>query len=152
MYRPDQFLTYSKNYLKQQINQKSIQEIRDFQKQDEENNQLTYSLHLKIDKIESELKEIVDREKLTNNNLNSMRRDLAEAESLAEHYQILDMDEGYQHMMLEVDELQTRCFELEEILNRLNIQEDSLKNELSHNKNLLNKLRNENAHKNYPNK
>lgn len=149
MYRPDQFLTYSKNYLNQQINQKSIQEIRDVQKQDTENSQFIHDLIIKIKQTELKIKDIDLSEDSIIEDLENAKRNLIESESIAEHYQILDNDEGYQMTMLEVDEYQDQCYELENRLNQFDNEKNSLESELLYQKDLLNKLKISDSRRNF---
>jgi hypothetical protein len=141
LYRPDQFLTYSKNYLNQQINQKSLQEIRDIQKQDKENSQYLHDLLSKIKQIEIKINDLKISEDSINEDLDIMNQNRIESETTAEQYQILDLDEGYQMTMLEVDEYQDRCYELENHINQINEERDALESELSYQKELLNKIK-----------
>ena len=149
MYRPDQFLTYSKKYLNQQINQRTIQEIRDIQKQDKENSQYIQDLLIKIKLTEQKIKAIKLSEDSAIEDLDIMKQNLIEAESVATQYQILDNDEGYQMTMLEVDDYQDQCYELENHLNQLNDEKDVLESELSYQKDLLNKIKSKDPRSNY---
>nr|WP_320160401.1 PIN domain-containing protein [uncultured Methanoregula sp.] len=143
MYRPDQFLTYSKIYLNQQVNQKSLQEIRDIQKQDNENSQYSHILLKKIKETELRIKEIKKSESSIIEDLEFMKQNLIESESTAETYQILNNDDAYEMTMLDIDEFQNQCYELENTLSSLNNQKDLLESELSYQKKLLNTLEND---------
>jgi len=141
MYRPDQFLTYSKNFLNQQINQKSLQEIRDIQKQDKENSQYSHIIRNKINETEIKIKEIKNSENSIIEDLEFMKQSLIESESAAQTYQVLNNDEGYEITMLDIDEFQNQCYELENRLSSLNNKKDLLESELSYQKKLLNTIR-----------
>jgi hypothetical protein len=149
LYRPDQFLTYSKSYLKQQINQKSIKEIRDIQKQDNEKSKYSSFLQNKINEFNYQINDIEKTENSILYKLNLLKENLIEAKLAADHYQRVDIEPGYQMKMLEVDEYQNQCYELEKRLAELNIQKNVMKNELLSQINSLSKLKNEDSRIDY---